>query len=301
MTATVRPLLPCAAGPPAGDASNTPSSSGKPCRHHIGKVATVGTPVSASSCSGAGANNEASPRNLLSTKPCSKARSASGISAQVPYRCAKAPPRSMSVTSKQRASACRATRRLTMSLDIRLISAGEPAPSITTTSFSSRNASSACAICGHTRSLRLRHGSAVSSALTCPISTTWLCVSRSGFSSKGLWRTSGCVRAARAWKYCALPISPPWSKPARPATTRALLLMFCALNGATLSPWRAYQRHRAVASQLLPAPLVVPRTMTLRAVTSVPPNSRLFAGPHASACRLSLTWRWQARQSGLSC
>jgi len=44
-------------------------------------------------------------------------------------------------------------------------------------------------------------------------------------------RTSGTVRAPIAWKYCALPISPlPWSL----ATTRALLLMFCALNGATL-------------------------------------------------------------------
>jgi adenosylcobyric acid synthase len=29
------------------------------------------------------------------------------------------------------------------------------------------------------------------------------------------------------------------------ATTLALLLMFCALNGATFKPWRAYQRHRA--------------------------------------------------------
>ena len=145
-----------------------------------------------------------------------------------------------------------------MSLSIRLISAGEPAPSMTTTSFSRRRASSAAAICGQTRSLRPRHGSAVSSALTRPISTTWLWVSRSGLSSSGFMRTSGSARAARAWKYCALPISPP-------ATTRALLLMFCALKGATRRPWRAYQRHRAVASQLLPAPLVVPRTMTQRA------------------------------------
>jgi hypothetical protein len=45
-------------------------------------------------------------------------------------------------------------------------------------------------------------------------------------------------------------------------TTRALLLMFWALNGATFRPWLAYQRHKAVASQLLPAPLVVPSTMT---------------------------------------
>lgn len=76
---------------------------------------------------------------------------------------------------------------------------------------------------------------AVSLALTRPISTTWLCVSASGLSSSGFMRTSGSVRAARAWKYWALPISP--ITPAGPGTTRALLLMFCALNGATLRPW----------------------------------------------------------------
>ena len=79
-------------------------------------------------------------------------------------------------------------------------------------------------------------------------------------------RTSGSARAASAWKYCALPISPPpLSAGPTPATTRALLLMFCALKGATRSPWRAYQRHSAVVSQLLPAPLVVPSTITQRA------------------------------------
>ena len=42
------------------------------------------------------------------------------------------------------------------------------------------------------------------------------------------------ARAASAWKYCALPISP--GVPSSAGTTRALLLMFCALNGATVSP-----------------------------------------------------------------
>ena len=41
--------------------------------------------------------------------------------------------------------------------------------------------------------------------------------------------------------------------------------MFCALKGATRSPCRAYQRHSAVTSQLLPAPLLVPSTMMQRA------------------------------------
>jgi hypothetical protein len=142
----------------------------------------------------------------------------------------------MSVTSRQRASAARATRRLTMSLAIRLISAGEPAPSITTTSYSARRSSSACAMRGQTFSERPRQGMALSSASTWPSMTTWLRVSASGLSSSGFMRTSGSARAASAWKYCAEPISP---EPPGEATTRALLLMFCALNGATLRPWRA--------------------------------------------------------------
>jgi hypothetical protein len=74
----------------------------------------------------------------------------------------------------------------------------------------------------------------VSSAFTCPSSTTWLCVSASGLSKSGFMRTPGTARAARAWKYCAEPISP--QAPSMPSTTRALLLMFCALNGATFRP-----------------------------------------------------------------
>ena len=68
-------------------------------------MATVGTPVRSCRCCGAGASRLASPRNLLSTKPWMSARSSSGSSAQVPYRWAKAPPRSISVTSRQRAPA----------------------------------------------------------------------------------------------------------------------------------------------------------------------------------------------------
>jgi hypothetical protein len=45
--------------------------------------------------------------------------------------------------------------------------------------------------------------------------------------------------------------------------------MFCALNGATFKPWRAYQRHKAVVSQLLPAPLEVPSTITHLAVIAI--------------------------------
>ena len=275
-----------ASSPPVGASSKTPSSSGRPWPRHIGSVASTGTPVISCSISGAGASRLASPRNLFSTKPRSSARSASGINAQVPYRWAKAPPRSISATSRQAACVWRATRRLTTSLPIRLISAGEPAPSITTTSFSARNASSAAAICGQTFSLRPRQGMAVSSASTCPSTTTWLRVSASGLSSSGFMRTSGSACAASAWKYCALPISPPSGQAAVPPTTRALLLMFCALNGTTRRPCRAYQRHSAVVSQLLPAPLVHPSTITQRASRRPEP----FAPCAASVCTAT-SWR----------
>src|ERR1700691_3828434 len=95
-----------------------------------------------------------------------------------------------------------------------------------------------------------------------PSTITCEWVSPSGLSNTGFMRTSGTARAASAWKYCALPISPP-------AATRALLLMFCALKGATLKPRRAYQRASAVARKLFPAPLIVPQTITVAALALI--------------------------------
>ena len=128
----------------------------------------------------------------------------------------------MSLTSSTAAPASRATRMLAMSLPCRLISAGEPAPSITSTSFSAISACRASRAMGHISSLRLRHAMRESSAWRWPSRITWLRSSRSGLSRIGFIRTSGTRPAAIAWKYWALPISPP-------ATTRALLLMFCDL------------------------------------------------------------------------
>ncbi|MNV81999.1 hypothetical protein D3C71_1757070 [compost metagenome] len=85
-------------------------------------------------------------------------------------------------------------------------------------------------------------------------------MSASGLSSSGFMRTSGTQPAASACRYWAVPISP--QAPSAAGTTRAWLLMFCALNGATLKPWLRYQRHSAVVTQLLPAPLLVPSTIT---------------------------------------
>ena len=101
-----------------------------------------------------------------------------------------------------------------------------------------------------------------------PRRTTWLAVSCSGLSSTGFASTHGTARAASACKYGALPISPISPKPPKPpssaGTTRALLPMFCAFNGATRRPRRAAARHKAVVNQLFPAPLVQPRTMSVR-------------------------------------
>ena len=114
---------------------------------------------------------------------------------------------------------------------------------------------------GHNRAERPRHDPAVNSWSTTPHTTTWLVVSLSGLSSTGFMRTSGLTLAARACSHWAVPISPP-------STTRALLDMFWALNGATRIPRRQDQRHSAVASRLLPALLDTPCTIRAGTVAS---------------------------------
>ena len=81
-----------------------------------------------------GSSNARSPRNLLIANPSTRARSSGSSSSTVPSSDANTPPRSMSPTSRQLASAIAATRIFTMSCAFRLISAGDPAPSITITS-----------------------------------------------------------------------------------------------------------------------------------------------------------------------
>jgi hypothetical protein len=70
----------------------------------------------------------------------------------------------------------------------------------------------------------------------------------------GFIRTEGNSRHASAWAACARPISPPSS------VTYELFDMFCALNGATLTPRRHSQAHNAVATQLFPLFDEVPST-----------------------------------------
>ena len=69
--------------------------------------------------------------------------SSGSSSASVPYSDANTPPRSMSPTSSTGRSAARARPRFARSPSRRLISAGLPAPSHTTTSKRARSSASA--------------------------------------------------------------------------------------------------------------------------------------------------------------
>ena len=83
-------------------------------------------------------------------------------------------------------------------------------------------------------------------------------MSLEGLSNTGFMSTRAGTRAAMACSACARPISPP------SAATALFSDMFCGLNGATLSPWRASRRHRPATSVLLPAPEQVPWIMSVR-------------------------------------
>src|SRR5262249_36291530 len=108
---------------------------------------------------------------------------------------------------------------------------------------------------GHRRGCRSSHGSALMVGSTRPITITWLSVSALGLRSTGFMRACGVVRAASACRYCARLISVP------SGVTAALLLMFCALKGATRTPRVARCLHRAVTRKDLPASLEQPMIM----------------------------------------
>ena len=76
-----------------------------------------------------------SPRNLLMTTPLMRLCSFSGRSFTVPYSAANTPPGLMSPMRITGASAASAMAMFTMSPFLRLISAGLPAPSMTTASY----------------------------------------------------------------------------------------------------------------------------------------------------------------------
>ena len=194
------------------------------------------------------------PRNLLITKPAISAWSAGSSSATVPCSAANTPPRSMSPTTITGRPAARARPMLATSVGRRLISAGLPAPSQITTSYSRRSSARLSAATARSRPAWLRYSTASTSPAGWPSSTTWLRRSLPGLSRTGFIRASGSIPAAAACIAWARPISAP------PGVTNEFSDMFCALNGATRTPWRASQRQIPAATTLLPASEVVPAT-----------------------------------------
>jgi hypothetical protein len=115
----------------------------------------------------------------------------------------------------------------------------------------------------------------VTSATGRPSTTTWLESSPPGFSSTGFIAASGGTRAAAACITWARPISAP------SGVTIELLLMFCALNGATRTPWRTSHRQMPAVTTDFPASEVVP-------ATSSAPEDRVTSRP--SPARTARRW-----------
>ena len=183
-----------------------------------------------------------SPRNLLTRKPATRARSSGSSKASVPTNAASTPPRSMSPTSSTGASASRAMRMFTISPADRLISAGLPAPSMTMRSWVARSRARLAATAEKSSPRRSPYSRNVRLPIGTPWTTTCERSSPSGFRRIGFMSTVGSTPAASAWAAWARPISRP------SGVTAAFRDMFCALNGATRYPRRAKIRHSAAVS-----------------------------------------------------
>src|ERR1700691_1117567 len=102
-----------------------------------------------------------------------------------------------------------------------------------------------------------------------------------GLSSTGFIAASAGTPAAAACIACARPISAP------SGATIELLDMFCALNGATRTPWRASQRQIPAVMTDLPASDVVPATSSEPLVVgTVPLLPEPSAGTPLAGARL---------------
>ena len=226
----------------------------RPSPPRQGSTPSTGRPVRPVSIRSPGASRPGSPRNLLMTNPLIRAWSAGCSKASVPYRAANTPPRSMSPTTTTGSPAARASPMLAMSVSRRLISAGLPAPSQMTTSYSAlRSSRLSRAILSRSPEC-VRYSAALTSSRGWPSTMTWVRVSLPGLSSTGFIRASGSMPAAVACMAWARPISAP------SGVTKELRDMFWALNGATRTPCLASQRHSPAVSTLFPASEVVPAT-----------------------------------------
>ena len=123
-----------AVGPEAR--SSTSSAGRRQASSNQGTRPRAGQPVRVAISSIPASNRLGSPRNRFTAKPLIRAASPSLRTACVPTICAMTPPRSMSPTRMTGMSAASAKPMLARSPARRLISAGLPAPSITTRSAS---------------------------------------------------------------------------------------------------------------------------------------------------------------------
>src|SRR5215469_3693728 len=115
------------------------------------------------------------------------------------------------------------------------------------------------------------------------MTTTWLVRSVPGLSSTGFIPASAGTPQALACIACARPISAP------SGATTELLDMFCALNGATRTPWRASQRQIPAVSTDLPASEAVPAISSDPAVIGLAPPPKLRPRPGRQACQVTGT------------
>ncbi len=205
-----------------------------------------------------------SPRKRLITKLVTRAASAGSSTTRVPTSAAMAPPRSMSASRQTGASTRRAKPMLAMSFRRRLVSAGLPAPSTTTRSDRAASRSKLSSTGRRRAPRRSRKSPAGQVAATLPRTTTCAAPSDSGFSSTGFMSADGGSPAARAWRACARPISPP------PGHAAALFDMFCGLNGVTARPRRRATRQSPVTTVDLPACEPVAWTISTPCLTRPP-------------------------------
>ena len=123
-------------------------SSSSRCSFIYGSTPATGISPRSSNISIPGSKIVLSPRNLLIISPFTRSLSSGSKSSNVPRSCANTPPRSISPTRSTGASTSFAIPIFTISFCLRLISAGEPAPSITMISASSSSFSTAWRISG---------------------------------------------------------------------------------------------------------------------------------------------------------
>jgi hypothetical protein len=115
----------------------------------------------------------------------------------------------MSPTTTAGKPASWAMRRLAMSWSSKLISAGEPAPSHSTTSKREHRSARASSTVASRSGLAAWYSAAVMTPTGWPRTTTWLERSPVGFRRIGFMATSGSMPAANAWTPWARPISSP--------------------------------------------------------------------------------------------